>query len=230
MRILAIDTATEGCSAALWIDGQLAVREAELEREHAQNILRMVDELLREAPAQLSDLDAIAFGRGPGSFTGVRLAASVTQGLAFGAGLSVVPVSDLRAVAQRTLKLAPESSARILVCNDARMREVYWACFQLGENGLAIPVGEEHVSKPDAVALPDTWSGAVHGAGRGFAAYPRLREHLGSKLSSVDDRVLPHAAEVAILASVEVRAGRVAGPEDAIPVYVRDDVAATPPK
>jgi tRNA threonylcarbamoyladenosine biosynthesis protein TsaB len=188
----------------------------------------MVDELLSEAGSPLSGLDAIAFGRGPGSFTGARLAASVTQGLAFGAGVPVVPISDLQAVAQRALKGVQATVSRILVCNDARMREVYWSCFELGENHLMVPAGEEHVGKPDAVALPDTWSGAVHGAGRGFTAYPELKEHLRGRLSSVDDRVLPHAAEVAILASAEVRAGRVVAAEDAVPHYVRDDVVARP--
>ena len=105
MRILALDTATESCSAALLIEGRSLAREIELERGHAERILLMIDAVLAEAGVKLAGLDAIAFGRGPGSFTGVRLAASVTQGLAFGAGLGVVPVSDLRAVAQRALGL-----------------------------------------------------------------------------------------------------------------------------
>ena len=106
MRILAIDTATENCSAALLLDGRLSQREQRLERGAAEAILPMVEELLSEARVSLAMLSAIAFGRGPGAFTGVRLAASVTQGLAFGAGLKVVPVSDLQALAQRVLDLS----------------------------------------------------------------------------------------------------------------------------
>ncbi len=105
MRILALDTATENCSVALLIDGHLSARERLLGRGHAEHILAMIDELLQEAGVSLGTLNAIAFGCGPGAFTGVRLAASVTQGLAFGAGLPVVPVSDLRALAQRVLDL-----------------------------------------------------------------------------------------------------------------------------
>jgi tRNA threonylcarbamoyladenosine biosynthesis protein TsaB len=173
MKILSLDTATENCSAALWIDGSLLQREVEAERGHAEVILSMIDELLRESATRIADLDAIAFGRGPGSFTGVRLAASVTQGLAFWAGVPVVPVSDLRAVAQRA------ASQQILVCNDARMQEVYWACFELGPDGLMLPAGGERVSKPSEVQLPGAWVGRpVSGVGRGFAAYASLRETL----------------------------------------------------
>ena len=105
-------------------------------------------------PTQLASLDAIAFGRGPGSFTGVRLAASVTQGLAFGAGVPVVPISDLQAVAQRAGG-DDVASQRILVCNDARMKEVYWACFERSPDGSMHPVGVERVNKPSDVQLPD---------------------------------------------------------------------------
>jgi tRNA threonylcarbamoyladenosine biosynthesis protein TsaB len=225
MKILALDTATQGCSAALWVDGNICQREVEVERGHADRILSMVDELLAEAAVTLRTLDAIAFGRGPGSFTGVRLAASVTQGLAFGAGLPVVPISDLRAVAQRT-SLAAAAMRHILVCNDARMHEVYWACFECAPDGLAALIGDEHVGKPMDVWLPDAWAGSrVHGAGRGFAAYSELRASLGERLVSVDDRVLPRATEIAVLGAAEVLAGRTVAAEEAIPVYLRDDVA-----
>jgi tRNA threonylcarbamoyladenosine biosynthesis protein TsaB len=226
--LLALDTATENCSAALWIDGALLQREREVDRGHAHLILTMIDELLAEASMQLAGLDAIAFGRGPGSFTGVRLAASVTQGLAFGAGLPVVPVSDLQAVAQRFSSIAGATAAspHILVCNDARMQEVYWGCFDRGPDGLVVAVGPERVSKPADVHLPDSWRGtSICAAGRGFAAYGELGRNMAEALAVVDSRVLPGAAEIALLASVDLRAGKTVLAADAVPVYLRDDVA-----
>jgi len=223
LKVLALDTATENCSAALWMEGTLLQRQVEVERGHADLILTMVDELLAESGLGLSALDAIAFGRGPGSFTGVRLAASVTQGLAFGAGLPVVPVSDLRAVAQR---LSHAQTRHILVCNDARMNEVYWGCFELCRDGSVAPVGYEKVSKPSDVQLPEMWKGkSVHAGGRGFAAYGELGRSFAEVLVAVDSGVLPRASEIALLALPEVRAGRTVQPEQALPVYLRDDVA-----
>ena len=236
MRILALDTATENCSAALMIDGRVLGREVEFERGHAERILPMIDELLAEAGTTLRSLDAIAFGRGPGSFTGVRLAATVTQGLAFGAGVGVVPVSDLRAVAQRAFA-HDATITRVLVCNDARMSEVYWGCFERGADTLAAPEGEEHVGKPLTVALPQGWTAAV-GVGRGFAAYaadlrtavPRVfaSEHrTGDPLVAATpyDRFLPRAAEIVLLAVSEVAEGRIVSADAAMPVYLRDNVA-----
>jgi tRNA threonylcarbamoyladenosine biosynthesis protein TsaB len=229
LKILALDTATENCSAALWVDGSLLQRESEVPRGHADLILTMIDELLAQAATKLAGLDAIAFGRGPGSFTGVRLAASVTQGLAFGANRPVVPISDLRAVAQRALNCMPDPNAAVwhtLVCNDARMNEVYWACFERDINGLMAPVGIERVSKPGDVHLPVEWAGTlVNAAGRGFAAYGELGRNLAGVLSTVDSSLLPRAGEIAALAVPEIQAGRVLPPEQAVPVYLRDDVA-----
>lgn len=225
MKILALDTATEACSAALLIDGVVASREVELGRGHAEYILAMIDELLAEAAQTLRHLDAIAFGRGPGGFTGVRLAASVTQGLAFGVGLGVVPVSDLMAVAQQVVGI-DASAQRVVVCNDARMREVYWGCFERGADGLVVPVGQERVDAPKRVVVPPAWSVArPEGAGRGFAAYPELIARLRPGLNSVHDTLLPSAREIALLAVPEVRAQRLVPAEQAIPVYLRDDVA-----
>jgi len=213
-----------------------------MNRGHAERILPMVDALLADGLLSLSDLDAIAFGRGPGSFTGVRLAATVTQGLAFGADLGVVPVSDLRAVAQRVFGGLPTadpdpSSTRVLVCNDARMSEVYWACFERGDEGLARLEDEEHVSKPSAVRLPHSWTTAT-AAGRGFIAYAEaLQAAMPSALlglpppsvsasSSASSAIqfLPRATEIALLAVAEVAAGRLLPPEAAIPTYLRDNV------
>jgi tRNA threonylcarbamoyladenosine biosynthesis protein TsaB len=224
MKILALDTATEACSAALLTDGALIVREDEFERGHAEHILPMIDAVLAEGRTTLQALDAIAFGRGPGGFTGVRLAASVTQGLAFGASRPVVPVSDLAAVAQRVLDLEP-SAERVLVCNDARMREVYWACFER-RGGLAAAVTVEAVSPAQAVTLPDKWGDAPFAAaGRGFRVYPELQPRWAAWIHHAYTELLPHAREVARLAAAEVLAGRTQPPGEALPVYLRDDVA-----
>jgi tRNA threonylcarbamoyladenosine biosynthesis protein TsaB len=241
VRILALDAATENCSVALLLDGHMITREKRLERGHAEHLLPMADEVLAQAGLPLAALSAIAFGRGPGAFTGVRLAASVTQGLAFGAGLAVVPISDLRALAQRVFGTDP-AVARVLACTDARMREVYWGCFQR-EAGLAVCVGEERVSKPDSVRLPPGWSVndqvrgrppvaelqptplRLVGAGSGFAAYEQLRSSMGVELDDIRQGLLPRAAEIALLAAPEVAARRVFPPEQALPVYLRDEVA-----
>ncbi len=228
MRILAIDTATENCSAALFIDASVQSREIEMERGHAERVLPMIDDLLAEADIALHDLDAIAFGRGPGSFTGVRLAVTVTQGLAFGANLNVVPISDLRAVAQRALRQYP-TLTRVLVCNDARMNEVYWACFERGGDGLARLEGEERVSKPSEVKLPAGWSTATP-VGRGFIAYAdALRDAVPTDTAADTTEslvhLLPHATDIALLAAPDVAAGRLIPPEAATPIYLRDNVA-----
>jgi tRNA threonylcarbamoyladenosine biosynthesis protein TsaB len=229
VRILALDTATENCSAALLIDGRLLCRERLLPRGHAALILPMIEELLGESGVALADLSAIAFGRGPGAFTGVRLAASITQGLAHAAGVPVVPVSDLRAVAQRLLGLAA-AARRILVLNDARMREVYWGCFERAADDLAAPRGEERVGAAGSVQLPEEWLGqreepSVWAAGTGLAAYPELKLSLAGRLGGMREDVLPSAAEIARLAVPEVLSGRVRPAEEALPVYLRDEVA-----
>jgi tRNA threonylcarbamoyladenosine biosynthesis protein TsaB len=223
---LAVDTATECCSAAMLIEDRLLSREVELARGHAERILPMIDELLGEAGISLRAVDAIAFGRGPGSFTGVRLAASIAQGLAFGADLGVVAISDLAALAQRIFDEG--GASRALVCNDARMQEVYWGCFERGSDGLAVARSAERVDPPAAVRLPSGWAQAA-GLGRGFAAYPTLAALAGVTMSGGWDRLLPRAAEVARLAVPELIAGRLLAPEAALPLYLRDDVARPPP-
>jgi tRNA threonylcarbamoyladenosine biosynthesis protein TsaB len=212
MKLLAIDTATELCSAALLIEGEMRSREIETDRGAAEHILPMIDSLLSESGVSLRALDAIAFGRGPGGFTGVRLAASVTQGLAFAAGLPVVPISDLASVARRALDLDP-TVGRVLVCNDARMQEVYWAYFSRDADGSPVLDGEERVGPASSVtssAIP------ALGAGRGFRAYPELQ----SRVFRSEDNLLPRALEIARLAVLQPRLP----PEQAIPIYVRDEV------
>lgn len=221
MKILALDTATEACSVALDIDGRILDRYEEIERGHAERLLPLIDAVLAEGGIALGALDAIAFGRGPGGFTGVRLAASVVQGLAFGAGLGVVPVSNLAAVAQRAADQCPQAR-RVLAINDARMREVYWAEF--GAPGPVTARGAEHVSAAAAVVLPTEGVPWV-AAGRGLAAWPELAERCRAAGATVLESLLPRAREILTLASPLVAAGQAQPPEQALPVYVRDRVA-----
>lgn len=243
--ILAIDTSTEACSAALLLadDTEPRVRSAETPRAHAELILPMVESLLAECNLALKELAAIAFARGPGSFTGVRLAASVTQGLAYGAGLPVVPVSTLAAVALAAFE-CDRTATHVLVCNDARMGEVYWAIF---DRELTLWSAGEQVSPPGDVRPPgdgqpsgDMWSSSRSTrwalAGHGLAAYPeiieRWREALAlqddARITHIDATRLPSAREVALLGRRGLEAGEAISPMQAAPIYVRDRV--TEPK
>jgi len=228
VRILALDTATENCSAALFINGNLLGRERLLERGHAQFILPMIRELLDEAGIGLGSLAAIAFGRGPGGFTGLRLAASVTQGLAFGAGVPVVPVSNLRALAERALREDP-ALGRVLCCTDARMHQVYCGAFERSPGG-ARASGAEAVLAPAQITLPSAWGQGpkAAGVGSGFRAYPELELGLKGRLGPVQPDLWSRAREMALLAVAEVEGGRALPADAAIPVYVRDDVAQAP--
>ena len=226
MKILALDTATEACSVALGIDDRQIERHVELGRNHAEQILPMIQELLAEGGITLAALDAIAFGRGPGGFTGVRLAASVAQGLCFGAGIGVVPVSDLAAVAQQAWRLQP-GLRRILAINDARMREVYWAEFEV--DGLARLTGAEHVSAASEVRLPGAGVGPWAAAGRGLAVSAELVERCRAAGAGVYADLLPRATDILALARPVVASGKILPAEAALPVYVRDRVVAAGP-
>lgn len=219
MKLLALDAATEACSAALLHEGGLIEHYELIGRGHAERLLPMVDALLAEAGWRLDELDAIAFGRGPGSFTGLRIAAGITQGLAAGAARPVLPVSDLAAIA---IAGARESGRdRVLACLDARMGEVYWAAFDCAE-ARPVAVTAEAVADPDAVLPPgpEPW----FGAGRGFGAYPQLGLRLGARLAGTAPEALPRAADIARIASADYAAGRAVAAALALPVYLRNDV------
>jgi tRNA threonylcarbamoyladenosine biosynthesis protein TsaB len=226
MKILALDTATEACSAALLLGDTLLARYEEPKRGHAELILPMVDALLTEAGLSLRELDCLAVGRGPGAFTGVRIAVSVAQGLAFGAQLPIVPISDLAALAQ--LAADRHGSRHVLACIDARIGEVYWGAFEVQPDGLVRGVADEQVSAPAAVSvsLGPQW----FGAGSGWAAYPQIATGLaqaGVTLLGGDGTLLPRAQEIARLATREFKAGQAVSPEQALPVYLRDQVAVS---
>lgn len=223
MKLLAIDTSADDCSAALLIDGELNGRLTREPRRHGALILTMMDELLAEAGVPLVGLDALAFGRGPGSFTGVRIAAAVVQGAAFGADLPVLGVSTLAGLAQGQRRL--HGSEAVLAALDARMGELYWGAFRLDATGLMRLQGEEQVAAPGQVWLPD--EGRWTGAGSGWGAEGViLRDRLGARLGRVEPDAFCDARDLAQLAAAELAAGGGLPAERALPRYLRDRVTA----
>jgi len=229
MNILAIDTSTEACSAALYIDGQLSSRYQLAPREHSRLILKMIDGLLVDANITVSDLDAIAFGRGPGSFMGVRIAAGVVQGIAFACDIPVIPVSSLKAIALRAYEESHVS--QVLVAIDARMDEVYWAIYKMKQLNWSLD-GDEQVISPDKIDLTDVLQQEEKnwvGAGTGWASYAdRLLPASRFQLHSVLPECLPSAEGIVKLAVEEFKLGNTVTAAEAIPVYLRNNVAKKP--
>jgi tRNA threonylcarbamoyladenosine biosynthesis protein TsaB len=226
MKILAIETATEACSAALAVNGEIVERYALAPREHNRMILPMIASLLAEAGATLTQLDALAFGRGPGSFTGVRIAAGVVQGLAFGADLPVAPVSTLAALAQEAFAETVRGYA--FPCIDARMKEVYWAVYRRDGDGFANLVGAEAVVEADQVLFPREACG--FGIGSGWGTYRNiLHSALGQeRVAGLLKGRFPRASWIAHLALRIVTQGGCVSADAAQPVYLRDNVARKP--
>jgi tRNA threonylcarbamoyladenosine biosynthesis protein TsaB len=220
MRVLALDASTENCSVALFTGREAIARSAELPRGHADEILRMLDALLGEAGVSLGMLDGIAAGIGPGGFTGVRISVSVAQGLAFGAGLGVVPVTTLDALA---LKAVEGGAERVLACLDARMGEVYWGTFAADAALGTRMIEAIRVGPAARVVLPE--AGRFAGIGRGFTAYPELARLPGLDIDATARLALPDAREMAMLGAL--RLGSAVDPADLAPLYVRDKVALT---
>lgn len=222
MNLLAIETATEACSAALSVNGRIIERREIAPRRHAELILPMVESLLAEAGLARAQLDGIAVGRGPGAFTGVRLAIAVAQGLALALDIPVVPVSSLAALAQD----APGSDAAILAVIDARMGEVYAGAFRRGAGDLVEAIGEETVARADELTLPQSTQWCI--VGTGWDAY---RDALGARLPAppafADGARYPQASAIARLAAPRFGAALGVPAEQALPVYLRDKVALT---
>lgn len=217
MKLLALDTSTEYCSLALWLDGELSCREALAGQRHSELVLPMLQELLAAGGLKLADLDGIAFGSGPGAFTGLRIACGVAQGLAFGAGLPVAGVCTLEALAEGA------RAERVVACLDARMGEVYHAAY-VRERGRWHTVSVPGLYSPEQIPLPegDGWIGS----GSGFTAYGEaLRDRFGARLAGVTGEPFPHARHIAALAEGLFEAGAGVEPWHAAPLYIRDKVA-----
>ena len=226
MKILAVDTATEACSAALYLDGEIQTRYQLAPREHSRLILNMVDELLAESAQLLPALDAVAFGRGPGSFMGIRIATGVVQGMAFAHDLPVIPVSNLAAIAE--VAYAETGAESVLTAIDARMGEVYWGAWQRDKQGNWENRVDESVCLPGDVVFPQ--GGQWCGAGTGWRSYRDSLEPSGGQLTQVLPDCLPSAEAIARIAVSAAEQGKTVTAAEAQPVYLRNNVAKKPQK
>lgn len=223
-RILALDTATEACSAALLNQQQIDARFEIAPRDHTQRILPLVQELLQAQQLALDALDALAFGRGPGSFTGVRIGIGIAQGLALGANLPMIGVSSLATMAQGAWRLT--GATRVLAAIDARMGEVYWAEYQRDEQGEWQGAESEAVLKPEAAqARIAQLSGEWATVGTGWQAYPQLLAGATGAQLLTTTVTLPAAEDMLPLALSAWQRGDSVAVENAEPVYLRNEVA-----
>lgn len=222
--ILALDSSTEACSCALLTPDGLFERYVVRPREHTRLMLPLIEELLAEAGFRLQDLDALAYGRGPGSFTGLRIAAGVVQGLAFGLDRPVLSVSTLEALALQVLDCGAQSPL-YLACIDARIDEVYWA-FYATDQGMPRRLDEEHLSKPELLRLPEGQEPAqpMVAVGNGLCYRERMPAALSASMTHFYPAFLPRAREMVRIAAVDFAAGRSCRPEAVEPVYLRDKV------
>ncbi|MFO7994696.1 MAG: tRNA (adenosine(37)-N6)-threonylcarbamoyltransferase complex dimerization subunit type 1 TsaB [Marinobacter sp.] len=224
MKLLALDTSSEGCSAALLIDGSMTERFELAPRGHTRLLMPMVRELLAEQGLAPAELDAMAFACGPGSFTGLRIATGVVQGLAYGLDVPVVPVSSLAAVAaDASARFSLAEGDGIAVAFDARMGEIYWACYvcRAGQPEL---IGDEQVCAPEALSLASgvsSWTGV----GRGWVLQDTFPADVTGAMNNIDDSLVPRASRVAGIAAQAFREGRGVAAAQAQPVYIRDEVA-----
>jgi tRNA threonylcarbamoyladenosine biosynthesis protein TsaB len=221
MKLLAIDTSTEACSAALFVDGEIYQRFEITPKAHTKLLLPMIESLLAEAELNLTQLDALAFGCGPGSFTGLRIATGVVQGLAFGANLPVVPVSTLAALAQK------QSHTLSFVAMDARIGEIFWGVYQKNADSFVELIGKEAVLPVSEIQFPLPQKNAI-GIGSGWRVYEtELLEKTEGLVSQIENDVLPQASAIAELGVYGFQRGLAVAAEFAQPVYLRDKVAQT---
>ena len=219
MNLLAIETATETCSVALAVNGEVLERYQHAPRQHAELLLPWVEQLLAEAGIGFSTLDAIAFSRGPGSFTSLRIGIGVVQGLAWASERPVIPVSSLAATAQTA---ANEGINSALIALDARMNEVFTGTFEVNSNGIMAPVDAEKVCSPEDIQLPA--NSETYGVGIGFDRYKTLGS-MSAGLAGIRSDIWPKASSVLKLAMVWLHTNEALPAEQAQPVYLRDNVA-----
>ena len=217
MKILALETSTEYCSAALWQDGIILSRNELVGQKHSEMLMPMLGALLQDAGCGIRDMDGIAFGSGPGSFTGVRIACGVAQGLALGAGLPVSGISTLLALAQGS------GHARVIAALDARMDEIYFAAYEMQDEGWKTAC-EPCLCKPEDA--PCVTGGGWFGAGSGFAAFREiLQKRYAGQLVGMNVDAVPRAEYIAELGALQFAGGLGMDAAQAQPFYLRDKVA-----
>ena len=227
MKLLAIDTSSLACSVALVLDGECFERHEEQEREHTRLLVPMIRELIREAGLEPADLDAIVLGNGPGSFIGMRIAASVAQGLAHGTGIRIVPVSSLAAVAVEVFDRS--EAAEVVVAQDAHMGEVYLGAWRRGEQQLPEPLFAERLFGQSAIAELDRAHADTRlAAGFGWQRYPQLLVANEDRIGQRADVLYPRARCLAPLATHALAKGLAIDPQDLVPAYLRSKVAEQP--
>ncbi|HET6630238.1 MAG TPA: tRNA (adenosine(37)-N6)-threonylcarbamoyltransferase complex dimerization subunit type 1 TsaB [Woeseiaceae bacterium] len=226
MKLLALDTSTVACSAALALGDAVMERHEVRPKEHTRLLVPMLRELLAEGGVAPADLDAVVLGNGPGSFIGLRIGASVAQGICYAAGLKLVPVSSLAAVAAEALELG--GAARVVVAQDAHMNEVYLGTFRRGEDGLPVPESEAVLQPVAAIeALPGGASAdGRHAAGEGWRRYPELLALNEHRFAGILDVNWPRARYLLELGRRACQAGAAIEPAALVPEYVRQRVAA----
>ena len=224
MKILAIDTSTEACSAALYIDGELIERYLVAPRKHIELLKPMVDEVMKAAEVDVSELTGLAFGAGPGSFAGLRVACAFVQGMGAGLEIPVVPVSTLKAMAQQVLDTHPDRT--VLVMLDAKMKEVYWGVYRL-EDKEVVTVLPEQVTKIDEIPNFTGIVGLANiiGAGDGWNVTPNWVEAL--KPEFIEKNVYPRAGEIALLSIDDFENGMALDADQVSPIYLRNNIALT---
>ena len=205
MKLLAFDTSSIACSVATVVGGHVSERHEEKAREHTRILMPMIRSCLDESGVSLAELDAIVVGNGPGSFIGMRIAASVAQGLAHGAGLEIVPVSSMAAVAAR----AGSSGDNVVVAQDAHMDEVYLGLYRIDANGIPAPAIDERLHGQGAISELGSASGKTIAAGFGWQRYPKLLEANRDRIDSVSAVLHPSARELLELGRVGLEAGEI---------------------
>lgn len=221
MKLLALDTSTEACSAAVLVDDEVIERYEFAPRRHTALILPMIDAVLAEAELRIEQLDGLAFGRGPGAFTGVRIATGVVQGIAFAADLPVMPISTLAAMARETMY--EHNITHVAVALDARMKEVYWGVYKAGADGGVVLVGEERVCAPDSIPVSDDENQEWFGAGSGWVPHVDLLQQRFRVKQWWGD-CYPRAGDIAMLGALAYQRGEMVPAEQALPIYLRDKV------